>query len=351
MSTPWETFDVRVVEWLSADPPRIPLLTGGCGSGRTAMLARVQATLGPARCQVIDLSRITSTPEQFARALTDASPFAALPDAAPGAGPAVAYGRALAYLGGAQGAGEPATFLLDEMLDLRVFESFPGLKTVVRDTFACLVESRNRFVLTTRFTSRALRAARELPDRILVQPVPALQVEDVAGALQRTAALDGSAAEEVARIVVALTDGRFGYAQDLVAEIGRRGEAPADPVAALVTLMADGGALAHRCAFSYEWRLNRTRGYGTLRAILAILAEDEPLTLTEIAHELERTPGSTKDYLSWLEEVDLVAMRHKRYAFTDPLLRLWVRLNRGAAPPTEARLAGDVQRYALERLP
>ena len=41
-------------------------------------------------------------------------------------------------------------------------------------------------------------------------------------------------------------------------------------------------------------RLHKARGYGALKAILEILAEEEPLTLTEVAHRLHRTPGSTK---------------------------------------------------------
>ena len=35
----------------------------------------------------------------------------------------------------------------------------------------------------------------------------------------------------------------------------------------------------------------------------------EMLKPSEIAHRLQRTPGSTKDYLSWLEDVDLVVAR------------------------------------------
>ena len=35
--------------------------------------------------------------------------------------------------------------------------------------------------------------------------------------------------------------------------------------------------------------------------------------LTEISIRLQRTPGSTKDYLSWLEDVDLIVARQKRY--------------------------------------
>ena len=98
--------------------------------------------------------------------------------------------------------------------------------------------------------------------------------------------------------------------------------------------MAPDGELAVRCRFSYELRLHRARGYGALKAILDVLAADEPLTLTGIAQRLDRTPGSTKDYLTWLQDVDLVACDRKRYRFADPLLRLWVRINRGRASPT-----------------
>src|SRR4029434_3962720 len=91
--------------------------------------------------------------------------------------------------------------------------------------------------------------------------------------------------------------------------------------------------------------------YGALKAILDILAEDEPLTLTEISQRLRRTPGSTKDYLSWLEDVDLVVSRQKRYSFTDPVLRLWVRLHCGTAAPSDEDVAREVQRYAVTRVP
>ena len=82
-----------------------------------------------------------------------------------------------------------------------------------------------------------------------------------------------------------------------------------------------------------------------------MLAAEEPLTLTEIATRLHRTPGSTKDYLSWLEDVDLVTARQKRYSCTDPLLRLWVRLHCRPVPPGEDDLAREIQAYAETRLP
>jgi len=115
--------------------------------------------------------------------------------------------------------------------------------------------------------------------------------------------------------------------------------------------MAPGGEIACRCRQAYELRLHRARGYGALKAILGVLAEQEGLTLTEIAQRLRRTPGSTKDYLSWLEDVDLVVSSRKRYAFEDPLLRLFVRLYAQPEPPGDETIARDVHAFAMPRLP
>jgi hypothetical protein len=43
--------------------------------------------------------------------------------------------------------------------------------------------------------------------------------------------------------------------------------------------------------------------------------------------------------------------RQKRYSYTDPLLRVWVRLHCRATSPSEDDLAREVHRYALPRLP
>ena len=124
-----------------------------------------------------------------------------------------------------------------------------------------------------------------------------------------------------------------------------------DPVSALTLLLSPDGRLAASCASCYELRLHRARGYGALKAILEILAQEEPLTLTEVAQRLRRTPGSTKDYLSWLEDVDLIVSQRKRYSFSDPLLRVWVRLYCRPSCPSDEEVAREVQSYALARLP
>jgi len=261
-------------------------------------------------------------------------------------------------------ANEPATFLLDEFLELRTFESFPGLRRVLHDCVDGLANSGNRFVLTSRYVARTMRLLRDRSSRFEVILMPALSAEDTLDILGPTAAPGGPAgaagddthdADDTARTVQALGDGRPAYVRALADELATMrehgGPGSSDAISALAALLATEGRLARQCGFSYELRLHRARGYGALKAILEILGEEEGLTLTEISHQLRRTPGSTKDYLSWLEDVDLVTSRQKRYSFTDPLLRVWVRLHCRTCAPTEDDLAREVHRYALPRLP
>jgi DNA-binding transcriptional ArsR family regulator len=185
-------------------------------------------------------------------------------------------------------------------------------------------------------------------------PLTAEDTLDMIGQAAGRLSPDGDAheAEYVARTVQALADGRPAYVRAIADEFtAMREHGGSDAISALVALLAPDGRLSKQCSFCYELRLHRARGYGALKAILEILAEEEGLTLTEISQRLQRTPGSTKDYLSWLEDVDLVTARQKRYSFTDSLLRVWVRLHCRATAPSEDDLAREVHRYALPRLP
>ena len=160
-------------------------------------------------------------------------------------------------------------------------------------------------------------------------------------------AADGAGSDATIGLVASLSGGRPAYARVIIEAMAARAgvDAAADPVSALASEMEADAALCAMCAFSYELRLHRARGYGALKAILEILSEQEPLTLTEIALRLGRTPGSTKDYLSWLEDVDLVAVHQKRYRFGDPLMRMWARLHCRSTPPTREAIGGEVRRY------
>ena len=171
MLTPRTAVTRRIVAALDASPSRIPVLLGGCGSGRTTLLQQLRERLGRTSAQYIDVERTATTPERFMRAIAATSPFPVSDSAVPGA--RAAFGTALAFLTTARTpAGEPATFLLDEFLELRTFESFPGLRRVLHELVDGLAASGNRFVLTSRYVARALRALRDHSSRFEVIHVP-----------------------------------------------------------------------------------------------------------------------------------------------------------------------------------
>jgi hypothetical protein len=356
MTGPQAGFERRVQGALDASPSRIPVILGGCGTGRTWLLQRLRER-GAARsaAQYIDIERCATTPERFLQAVVASSPFPATGASRAPATAREAFDALLAFFDAARApGGEPCTFLLDEVLELRTFESFPGLRHVLRDLLEALSASGNRFVLTTRYVARAHRLLRDANARFEVVHMPPLVAADVVELLAPTfngyEQMPTDDRDYLGRAVQALTDGRAAYIRaigDTMTGMGRG----ADPISALTALLASDGALDHWCRFCYELRLHRARGYGALKAILDILAEDEPLTLTEISQRLHRTPGSTKDYLSWLEDVDLVTSRQKRYSFTDPVLRLWVHLHCRPVLPTDEEVARGVQRYAAARVP
>src|SRR5689334_15514988 len=104
---------------------RIPVVLGGCGTGRTSLLLRLRDLIGRSSAQYVDVERIATTPERFLQSMRDASPFPPGPFGrtdATDAGTRGAFDAALAFFDTARAAGDvPATFLLDEFLELRTF--------------------------------------------------------------------------------------------------------------------------------------------------------------------------------------------------------------------------------------
>jgi hypothetical protein len=341
-------FERRILA--SLDASRIPVVLGACGMGRTSLLLRLARQLGDGRGQYLDFAAAATTPEICYAAILKASRLRGPEPAAPPATAREAFEALLGFFdGAAANRAEPVTFLIDEVLDIRTFESFPGLRHVQRESIARLAASPARFVLASRFTTRTHRWLRDAPARFEVVHVPPLDAQEV---LSLALLFDGGRhdwAAQIAPAVAALTAGRAAYVHLVVESLSTMGPA-SDPVAALAALFAPAGHLTARCRESYEFRLHRARGYGALKAILGILAANEPQNLTEISHHLRRTPGSTKGYLSWLEDVDLVSCRSKRYSYEDPLLRLYVRLYGRPVPPTDDEIVREVQAYAQARL-
>jgi hypothetical protein len=336
----------------SLDAGRIPVVLGACGTGRTSLLLQLEQQIGRERAQYLDMAAAATTPERSVAVIAGASRFAMAAAArAATASPRAAFDALLDYFDAAHaGDGRAVTFLLDEFLDVRTFESFPGLRHVQDELLARLAAGRSRFVLASRFTSRVHRLLRDAPARFEVVHVPPLDAADVQALALRLDSGRRDWGSDLAPAVAALSAGRAWAAQQLLAALSAMGAAT-DPVAALAALLAPDGHLAARCRECYEFRLHRARGYGALKAILGVLADLEPLNLTEIAQRLHRTPGSTKDYLSWLEDVDLIVAHGKRYTFEDPLLRLYVRLYGRPVLPTDDEIVHEVAQYARGRLP
>jgi hypothetical protein len=340
------SFERRIVASLDGD--RIPVVLGACGMGRTSLLLRLERVIGETRAQYLDFAAAATTPESCLAAVLKTSRLGATELVPPPSSPRDAFDSLIGFLDSASSE-QPVTFLIDEVLDVRTFESFPGLRHVQRELIARLAASPSRFVLASRFTTRTHRWLRDAPARFEVVHVPPLDAQEV---LSLALLFDGGRREWAAQIapaVAALTAGRAGYVHLVVESLSTMGQA-SDPVAAVAAQFAPAGRLTARCRESYEFRLHRARGYGALKAILGILAAHEPQNLTEIAHHLHRTPGSTKDYLSWLEDVDLVTCRSKRYSYEDPLLRLYVKLYGRPMPPTDDEIVREVQAYAQARL-
>src|SRR5262247_26844 len=179
MLTPRTTLARRVTAALDASPSRIPVLLGGCGSGRTSVLQQLRERQGRGAAQYIDIDRTATTPERFLKALTAVSPFPVADTSGAPASARVAFDATLAFFTRARtAASEPATFLLDEFLELRTFESFPGLRRIQHEFVDGLTASGNRFVLTSRYTARALRLLRDRSARFEVIHMPPLTVED-----------------------------------------------------------------------------------------------------------------------------------------------------------------------------
>ena len=351
----------QILAALDATPSRIPVLLGGCGSGRTSLLLRLTHILGEGGSQYLDVERAISTPERFCSSITGCSPYT-LNESTNGDGSngslagdtRTACDTLLRFFHQARSATERTpVFLIDELLELGAFENFPGLRGVQRKLISTLETSNNRFVLATRYTSRAHRLLRDATERFEIIHIPPLSQAEVSAALlAHGVGRDDDERNELGRMVCVLTDGRPVYVRVIAEALASMdGASRGDPVSALAGQLSVGSHLSLVCRFSYELRLHRARGYGALKAILHVLAKEESLTLTEISHRLGRTAGSTKDYLTWLEDVDLVSVRRKRYSYIDPVLRLWVRLHCYSTPPDEADLSREVQEYAVSRLP
>ncbi len=92
----------------------------------------------------------------------------------------------------------------------------------------------------------------------------------------------------------------------------------------LIETLSPGGRIYDFCRYVYDLSLQKASGYGSLKAVLQILAAEEGLTVSQIGRRLRVTSGTASDYLRWLCEVDLIQEKDHLYFFQDPVLRFWV---------------------------
>jgi hypothetical protein len=129
MLTPRSTLTRRLVAALDASPSRIPVLVGGCGSGRTTLIQLLRDRVGRGPTVSIDVERTATTPERF-RALAAASPLPVGDSSPAGTAPPSTWPRILQPR-----ARRPVTFLLDEFLSWTFKASRAA--SVLRDFIDC----------------------------------------------------------------------------------------------------------------------------------------------------------------------------------------------------------------------
>ena len=91
----------------------------------------------------------------------------------------------------------------------------------------------------------------------------------------------------------------------------------------LEALSKNGKIYAH-CQYIYDLSLRQATGFGALRNILRLLAQEEGQTTAELARKLRVSHQTTGEYLRSLLNVDLIVERKKKYYYVDSVLRYWV---------------------------
>ena len=142
---------------------------------------------------------------------------------------------------------------------------------------------------------------------------------------------NGQAGAEVWPLVHSLTCGHPFYITALCRRLMNLVEAADRPLNAdtvkqafLTETLAPHGRIYDFCRYVYDLSLQKAVGYGSLKAVLQLLATEDGLTASDVARRLRVTSASASDYLRWLQEVDLITERDRGYYFRDPVLRFWV---------------------------
>lgn len=224
--------------------------------------------------------------------------------------------------------------ICDEFQEIRTLENYPNSQNVVALLRAELQsQSAVQYILAGSAIS-VLAGLLSNPDsplfaqftRISVEPFDRESTQELANKL-----LSEPLEPDLYPLLHALTGGhpfyitavarRVSYLLDVVQRL------PSPDVikqAFLVETLSPEGRIYDFCQYVYDLSLQKAKGYGALKSVLQILAQEEGLTATQVARQLHVTPASASDYLRWLCEVDLVVEKDHVYYFCDLVLRFWM---------------------------
>jgi AAA+ ATPase superfamily predicted ATPase len=232
--------------------------------------------------------------------------------------------------------GRPLMCFLDEFTELATLGNYPGVGEPLKHFRAAVQrQSRVAYVIAGSAISAMERLIRDHESPLFLQ-FRSLELRPLTAEDTRTLAEKVANSPLLPAAHSAIFNYTFGHPFYVTALAERLPEvAPAletatpDQVgqAFLLEALSARGQIYGYCRYLYDISLQKARGYGVLKATLQILAEEENLTLTEVARRLHRRPAAAQGYLRWLLEVDLLVEQEKRYAYRDPVLRFWVAQN------------------------
>jgi len=232
-----------------------------------------------------------------------------------------------------QALGRPLMCFLDEFPELSSLGNFPGAGDPLKHFRASLQQqSQVSYVITGSAIAVMERLIRDHESPLFLQfrtlELQPFTPEDTRELVEK---LVGPLAPAAQAAIHTYTFGHPFYVTALAERL--RELAPAGPEAVhvqqvqqafLLETLSRQGQIYGYCRYLYDISLQKARGYGLLKALLQVLAEEEGLPLSEVARRLRRQASATREYLRWLMEVDLVTEEDKLYYYRDPVLRFWV---------------------------
>ncbi|PKO20993.1 MAG: hypothetical protein CVU38_17210 [Chloroflexi bacterium HGW-Chloroflexi-1] len=230
--------------------------------------------------------------------------------------------------------GIPLLLICDEFQEIRTLERFAESKNVLALFRAALQSQEGVLYLlagsaVTVLTQILSDPAAPLFAQFAKLPLGPFSREGTAQLVARL--LPEATDSEIAFTIHHLTGGYPFYIQALCRRTATRVAAlgmPLSPETAkeafVVETLSPSGRIYDFCRYIYDLSLQQAAGYGSLKAILQVLAADEGLTVADVARRLRVTSATASDYLRWLREVSLVSLQAGRYYFRDPVLRYWV---------------------------